>query len=132
VTSPGGAAVHDFLRVLHRRFPNLPVLVVPARVQGEGAAGEIARGITRASKQRGVEIVVVARGGGSLEDLWAFNEEVVARALAAGRPAPAPGGPPAPPGPAAAAAGGALAAAARPASFPPAEAARAPAGAAPA
>ncbi len=83
VTSPGGAAVHDFLRVLHRRFPNLPVLIVPVRVQGDAAAGEIARGITRASKQRKVEVVVVARGGGSLEDLWAFNEEVVARALAA-------------------------------------------------
>jgi exodeoxyribonuclease VII large subunit len=81
VTSPSGAAVHDFLRVLHRRFPNLPVLVVPARVQGEGAAQEIARGIVRAAKQPRVEVVVVARGGGSLEDLWAFNEEVVARAL---------------------------------------------------
>jgi exodeoxyribonuclease VII large subunit len=81
VTSPGGAAVHDFLRVLHRRFPNLPVLIVPARVQGEGAAQEIARGIVRAGKQPRVDVVVVARGGGSLEDLWAFNEEVVARAL---------------------------------------------------
>ncbi len=83
VTSPSGAAVHDFLRVLQRRFPNLPVLVVPVRVQGEGAAQEIARGIRRASTQPGVEVVVVARGGGSIEDLWAFNEEVVARALAA-------------------------------------------------
>ena len=81
VTSPSGAAVHDFLRVLHRRYPNLPVLIVPARVQGEGAAQEIARGIVRAAKQPRVEVVVVARGGGSLEDLWAFNEEVVARAL---------------------------------------------------
>jgi exodeoxyribonuclease VII large subunit len=83
VTSPSGAAVHDFLRVLHRRFPNLPVLIVPVRVQGEGAAQEIARGIRRASTQPDVEVVVVARGGGSIEDLWAFNEEVVARALAA-------------------------------------------------
>jgi exodeoxyribonuclease VII large subunit len=81
VTSPGGAAVHDFLRVLHRRFPNLHVLIVPARVQGEGAAQEIARGIVRAGQQPRVDVVVVARGGGSLEDLWAFNEEVVARAL---------------------------------------------------
>src|SRR3954471_23999239 len=81
VTSPSGAVVHDFLRVLHRRFPNLPVLIVPARVQGEGAAQEIARGIVRAAKQPRVDVVVVARGGGSLEDLWAFNEEVVARAL---------------------------------------------------
>lgn len=83
VTSPNGAAVHDFLRVLHRRYPNLPVLVVPVRVQGEGAAQEIARGISRAGKQPRVDVVVVARGGGSLEDLWAFNEEVVARALTA-------------------------------------------------
>ncbi len=83
VTSPSGAVVHDFLRVLHRRFPNLPVLVVPVRVQGEGAAQEIARGIRRACTQPGVEVVVVARGGGSIEDLWAFNEEVVARSLAA-------------------------------------------------
>ena len=81
VTSPSGAAVHDFLRVLHRRFPNLPVLIVPARVQGENAAQEIARGIVRAAKAPSVDVVVVARGGGSLEDLWAFNEEVVARAL---------------------------------------------------
>jgi exodeoxyribonuclease VII large subunit len=83
VTSPSGAAVHDFLRVLHRRHPNLAVLIVPARVQGEGAAQEIARGIVRAAKQPRVDVVVVARGGGSLEDLWAFNEEVVARALCA-------------------------------------------------
>ena len=81
VTSPTGAAVHDFLRVLHRRFPNLPVLIVPARVQGDNAAQEIARGIVRAAKQPRVDVVVIARGGGSLEDLWAFNEEVVARAL---------------------------------------------------
>ena len=83
VTSPSGAVVHDFLRVLHRRFPNLPVLVVPARVQGEGSGQEIARAIVRAAQQPRVDVVVVARGGGSLEDLWAFNEEVVARALCA-------------------------------------------------
>src|SRR5207248_10748425 len=60
VTSPSGAVVHDFLRVLHRRYPNLPVLIVPARVQGEGAAQEIARGIVRAAKQPRVDVVVVA------------------------------------------------------------------------
>jgi exodeoxyribonuclease VII large subunit len=83
VTSPAGAAVHDFLRVLHRRFPNLPVLIVPARVQGDGAAQEIARGILRGAGAPRVDVLVVARGGGSIEDLWPFNEEVVARALAA-------------------------------------------------
>jgi exodeoxyribonuclease VII large subunit len=83
VTSPSGAAVHDFLRVLHRRFPNLAVVVVPARVQGDGAAQEIARGIVRGAAAPRVDVLVVARGGGSLEDLWPFNEEVVARALAA-------------------------------------------------
>ncbi|HXN56180.1 MAG TPA: exodeoxyribonuclease VII large subunit [Myxococcales bacterium] len=82
VTSPSGAAVHDFLRVLHRRYPNLPVLIVPARVQGEGAAQEIARAIGRAARANRVDVVVVARGGGSLEDLWPFNDEIVARALA--------------------------------------------------
>src|SRR5437868_11192575 len=82
VTSPAGAAVHDFLRVLHRRFPNLPVLIVPARVQGDGAAQEIARAIARGASAPGIDVLVVARGGGSLEDLWPFNEEVVARALA--------------------------------------------------
>ena len=83
VTSPSGAAVHDFLRVLHGRFPNLPVLIVPARVQGDGASQEIARGIARAARQPRIDVIVVARGGGSIEDLWAFNEENVARALCA-------------------------------------------------
>src|SRR6267143_2006151 len=64
VTSPAGAAVHDFLRVLHRRFPNLPVLIVPARVQGDGAAQEIARGILRGAAAPGVDVLVVARGDG--------------------------------------------------------------------
>ncbi|MFM2152085.1 MAG: hypothetical protein RL199_520 [Pseudomonadota bacterium] len=81
VTSPTGAAVQDFLRVLHKRWPGMPVLVVPARVQGEGAAAEIARGVQRLAGVPDVDVIVVTRGGGSLEDLWAFNEEVVARAL---------------------------------------------------
>lgn len=81
VTSPAGAALRDFLRVLHDRFP-IPVLIAPARVQGEGAAEEVARGIARLNRA-GVDVVVVTRGGGSIEDLWAFNEEVVARAIAA-------------------------------------------------
>ncbi len=83
VTSPTGAAVRDFLRVLHRRFPGIPVLVAPARVQGDGAAAEIAAGVRRLGARGDCDVVVVTRGGGSIEDLWAFNEEVVARAIAA-------------------------------------------------
>ena len=81
-TSPTGAALRDFLRVLHGRFPSLPVLVSPCRVQGEGAAATVisaVRGLCRA----GVDVVVVTRGGGSQEELWAFNDERLARALAA-------------------------------------------------
>jgi exodeoxyribonuclease VII large subunit len=84
VTSTSGAAIRDFLRVLHDRFP-IPVLIAPARVQGEGAAGEIASGIERLSASGLVDVIVVTRGGGSIEDLWAFNEEQVARAIAASR-----------------------------------------------
>jgi exodeoxyribonuclease VII large subunit len=85
VTSPSGAAIRDFLRVLHRRFPGIPVLVAPARVQGDGAAVEVARGIARLSARDDLDVIVVTRGGGSIEDLWAFNEEPVARAIAASR-----------------------------------------------
>ena len=83
VTSPTGAAVRDFLRVLHRRFPGIAVLVAPARVQGDGAAAEIAAGVKRLAARGDCDVIVVTRGGGSIEDLWAFNEEVVARAIAA-------------------------------------------------
>jgi exodeoxyribonuclease VII large subunit len=83
VTSPAGAAVRDILRVLRRRFPNLRVLVYPVRVQGEGAAGEIVEAIRYFNRARAADALIVARGGGSLEDLWAFNEESVARAIAA-------------------------------------------------
>lgn len=83
VTSPTGAAIHDFVRVLHRRFPRIEVLIAPARVQGEGAAEEIAAGIERLGRRGDCQVIVVTRGGGSLEDLWAFNEEIVARAIAA-------------------------------------------------
>lgn len=83
VTSPTGAAIRDFLRVLHRRFAGISVLVAPARVQGEGAAEEIATGIRRLAARGDCDLIVVTRGGGSIEDLWAFNEEVVARAIAA-------------------------------------------------
>jgi exodeoxyribonuclease VII large subunit len=80
VTSITGAALRDFLKVLHRRHPRLAVLVADARVQGDGAALEIARGIRRLGRQA-VDVIVVTRGGGSAEDLWAFNEELVARAI---------------------------------------------------
>lgn len=83
VTSPTGAAIHDFVRILHRRFPRIEVLIAPARVQGAGAAEEIAAGVERLGKRGDCDVVVVTRGGGSIEDLWAFNEEVVARAIAA-------------------------------------------------
>jgi len=83
VTSPTGAVVRDILRILKRRFRNMNVLLYPVKVQGEGAAPEIAEGIEYFSRERNVEVTIVARGGGSLEDLWAFNEEIVARAIAA-------------------------------------------------
>ncbi|MBF5045561.1 exodeoxyribonuclease VII large subunit [Aggregicoccus sp. 17bor-14] len=80
VTSRTGAALQDFLRVLHSRHPRLPVLVCDARVQGEGSAEEVARGIERLARTD-VDVIVVTRGGGSVEDLWTFNEERVARAI---------------------------------------------------
>jgi len=81
-TSPSGAALRDILRVIGRRFPNMPILVSPCRVQGEGAAADIAAAIDRLSARPDVEVVIVARGGGSIEDLWAYNEEAVVRAVA--------------------------------------------------
>jgi exodeoxyribonuclease VII large subunit len=83
VTSPTGAAIRDVLTVLARRFPATDVLVYPTAVQGEGAAAEIAATLALADRRRDCDLLILARGGGSLEDLWAFNEEVVARALAA-------------------------------------------------
>jgi exodeoxyribonuclease VII large subunit len=82
VTSPTGAALRDMVQVL-RRMPHLEVIVAPARVQGEGAGAEVADALTRLGNSGLVDVVIVGRGGGSLEDLWAFNEEVVARAIAA-------------------------------------------------
>ncbi len=83
VTSRDGAAVRDILQVLGRRHRTAHVVLCPVRVQGEGAADEIARGVRRLAQQDGVDVIIVGRGGGSLEDLWAFNEEPVARAIAA-------------------------------------------------
>ncbi|MHB1845217.1 MAG: exodeoxyribonuclease VII large subunit [Deltaproteobacteria bacterium] len=85
VTSPTGAALRDFLRVLHLRYPGLPVLIAPAKVQGDGAAAEIVEAIRRLSAREDVDVVVITRGGGSMEDLWAFNEEAVVRAIVACR-----------------------------------------------
>ena len=81
VTSPRSAAVRDVLATLHRRWPSLPVIVYPALVQGDGAARDIAEAIATANRRAEVDVLIVCRGGGSLEDLWAFNEEVVARAV---------------------------------------------------
>lgn len=85
VTSPTGAAVRDFLQVVARRWRAAEVLILPAKMQGLGAAEEIAAAIALANRIAGLDVLVLARGGGSLEDLWAFNEEVVARAIVASR-----------------------------------------------
>lgn len=81
VTSPSGAAIRDMLNILSRRFPALEVILYPVRVQGAGAAEEIAQAIKDFNEYGDVDVLIVARGGGSLEDLWAFNEESVARAI---------------------------------------------------
>jgi exodeoxyribonuclease VII large subunit len=81
ITSPGGAAIRDVLTVLKRRFPAIPVLVYPVPVQGKQAATEIATAIDTASRRNECDVLILTRGGGSLEDLWSFNEEVVVRAI---------------------------------------------------
>jgi len=81
VTSPTGAAIQDLISVLHRRLPALEIILNPVRVQGEGAALEIALAIDEFNEYGNVDVLIVGRGGGSLEDLWAFNEEIVARAV---------------------------------------------------
>jgi exodeoxyribonuclease VII large subunit len=83
VTSPVGAAVRDLVKVLRGRMPGIGLVLAPVRVQGEGAAGEIAAAIERFNRYLKVDLLIVGRGGGSLEDLWAFNEEPVVRAIAA-------------------------------------------------
>ena len=83
VTSPRGAVISDMLQILERRFPGLHIRLFPALVQGEGSVEEVSRGIEYFGRSRWAELVIVARGGGSLEDLWTFNEEAVARAIAA-------------------------------------------------
>ena len=81
VTSPTGAAVRDMIRILGRRWPMAEVLVCPVRVQGEGAAEEVAAMLSYVDRHRLADVIITGRGGGSLEDLWAFNEECVARAI---------------------------------------------------
>ena len=81
VTSPTGAAIRDIIKIIHRRFPSVRIILNPVRVQGKGAAEEIAQAIKEFSEYKKVDLLIVGRGGGSLEDLWAFNEEVVARAI---------------------------------------------------
>ncbi len=85
VTSPTGAVIRDVLRVLSARYANLNVLLYPARVQGAESAGEVSDGIRALNRIPGLDVLIVARGGGSLEDLWAFNDEMVARTLAASK-----------------------------------------------
>lgn len=82
VTSPSGAAVRDMLRILKARWPLAQALVVPVRVQGTEAAGEIAAALHRINNRADIDLIITGRGGGSREDLWAFNEEIVARAIA--------------------------------------------------
>ncbi len=82
VTSPTGAAVRDILQVLKRRFPGLPVIIYPTLVQGEDAAREIAATLKLADRRGDCDLLILARGGGSLEDLWAFNDEALARTIA--------------------------------------------------
>ncbi len=82
VTSPTGAAIRDFLQIINRRFPNVNIRIYPCRVQGAGAAAEVARGVEFFNRTRGADVIVVTRGGGSMEDLWPFNEEELARAVA--------------------------------------------------
>ncbi len=81
ITSPSGAAVRDMLEVLGRRWPLTEIWVSPVPVQGDGAAQAIAAALTAVNRLQEIDVIIVARGGGSLEDLWAFNEEVVARAI---------------------------------------------------
>ncbi|MDO5548043.1 MAG: exodeoxyribonuclease VII large subunit [Eubacteriales bacterium] len=83
VTSPTGAAVRDMIRILKRRYPIAVIEIHPVRVQGEGAAQEIAQAIADVNERGKADLIITGRGGGSLEDLWAFNEEIVARAIAA-------------------------------------------------
>lgn len=81
ITSPVGAAIHDIITILQRRFPSLPIIIYPTQVQGAEAAGQIVKAVQIANQRQECDVIILARGGGSLEDLWPFNEEIVARAV---------------------------------------------------
>ena len=81
VTSRSGAVIQDIITTVSRRFPGVEIILYPTKVQGEGAAEEIARNITRANERDDLDVLIIGRGGGSIEDLWAFNEEIVVRAI---------------------------------------------------
>lgn len=81
VTSPSGAVIQDIITTVSRRFPGVEIILYPTKVQGEGAAQEVALNIQRANERTDVDVLIVGRGGGSIEDLWAFNEEIVVRAI---------------------------------------------------
>ena len=83
ITAPDGAALRDFLKIAGTKFPSLPIRIYPAKVQGEGAAQSVIRGLDFFNRTHCVEVIVIARGGGSMEDLWAFNDEALARKIAA-------------------------------------------------
>ena len=81
VTSRSGAVIRDIITTVSRRFPGVDILLYPTKVQGEGSAEEIARNIARANQRDDLDLLIIGRGGGSIEDLWAFNEEIVVRAI---------------------------------------------------
>lgn len=85
ITSPTGAAINDFLTIIDRRWPEIEVLVYPVRVQGKGSAEEIAAALKDLNTRDDIDLLILTRGGGSMEDLWSFNEEIVARQIAASR-----------------------------------------------
>jgi exodeoxyribonuclease VII large subunit len=85
ITSPTGAAIRDFLKIIRRRFANLEITVVPVKVQGEGAAGEMVEALDLVNRELDVDVIVLTRGGGSIEDLWAYNQEELALAIRASR-----------------------------------------------
>ena len=85
ITSPTGAAIQDFLKIIHRRFTNIEIIIVPVKVQGDEAAAEMVEALDIVNKELSVDVIVLTRGGGSLEDLWAFNQEELALAIRASR-----------------------------------------------